>query len=109
MVAEQEPLTEHDQDRVVALLYQSASALDAGHEGVELGQLGPEGRRVEAGDVVVAEAPADAGIDAIGRDEIPAAHKLFFVASIGMCDPRRDAVRFQAVNPSFLVAARKNG
>src|SRR6266566_8137380 len=41
------------------------------------------------------EAAAYAGIDAVGCDEIPAADKLFLVASIGVCDPRRDAVHLQ--------------
>src|SRR5262249_21660179 len=36
-----------------------------------------------------------AGIDAVGGDEIPAADKLFLVASIGMRDPHRDAVGLQ--------------
>src|SRR5213593_1845529 len=39
------------------------------------------------------EAAAYAGIDAVGCDEIPATDKLFFVAAIGMGDPRRYTVR----------------
>src|SRR5947208_16316648 len=41
------------------------------------------------------QAAAYAGIDAVGGDEIPAADKLFLVASIGVCDARRDAVHLQ--------------
>src|SRR5262245_21680903 len=39
------------------------------------------------------EAAAYTGIDAVGSDEIPAADKLLLVTSIGMRDPRCDAVR----------------
>src|SRR5215471_15707602 len=39
------------------------------------------------------EATAYAGVDAVGGDEILAADKFLLVASIGMCDPRCDAVR----------------
>src|SRR5262249_20368118 len=35
------------------------------------------------------------GIDAVGRNQISAADKLFFLAAIGMRNPRRDAVLLQ--------------
>src|SRR5437867_9131040 len=41
------------------------------------------------------EAAAYAGIDAVGCNEISATDKLFLLASIGMRDPRGDAVRLQ--------------
>ncbi len=42
------------------------------------------------------ETAPDAGIDAVGRDQIPAADQLFLVASVRMRDPRSDAVGFQS-------------
>src|SRR5256712_3080199 len=41
------------------------------------------------------EAAAYTGIDAVSGDEVSAVDKLFLVASIGMRDPRRHAVRLQ--------------
>ena len=41
------------------------------------------------------EAATDSGIDAVGRNQVPAADELFLVASIGVRHARRDAVAVQ--------------